>query len=95
MEEVGYTSLHKEQEKIITYQPYRSTDKRAYMSMDYMFCTLIIVAILVIINCSFIVYLYLSYEYKRTNKYFLAWVTMSTMILIMWFVEGLYLYLTN
>nr|DAN22563.1 MAG TPA_asm: Rifin [Bacteriophage sp.] len=63
--------------------------------MDYMFCTLIIVAILVIINCTFIAYLYLSYKYKTIDKYFLTWVTMSTMILIMWFGEGLYLYLTN
>lgn len=62
------------------------------MSMDYMFCTLIIVAILVTINCTFIAYLYLSYEYKRTNKYFLAWVTVLTMILTMWFGVGLYLY---
>lgn len=77
------------------YQPYRNTDKRAYMSMDYMFCTLIIVAILVIINSAFIAYLYYSYEYKKVDKYFLTWVTMSTMMLIMWFVEGLYLYLTN
>ena len=95
MEEVGYTSLHKEQEKIITYKPYRITDKRAYMSMDYMFCTLIIVAMLAIINSTFIAYLYISYEYKKVDKYFLTCVTMSTMILIMWFVEGLYLYLTN
>lgn len=65
------------------------TDKRERMSiiMDYMFCTLIIVAIPVI---TFIAYLYLSYKYKKAD-----WVTMSTMILIMWFVEGLYLYLTN
>lgn len=61
--------------------------------MDFMFQTLIIVAILVIINCSFIAYLYYYYEYKSINKYFLAWVTMLTMILIMWFVVGLYLYL--
>ena len=79
----------------MTFKPYRSTDKRAYMSMDYMFCTLIIVAILVIINSTFISYLYYSYEYKKVDKYFFTWVTMSTMILIMWFVEGLYLYLTN
>lgn len=93
---MGHTTLHKEQEKI-TDKPYRSTDKRERMSiiMDYMFCTLIIVAILVIINSAFIAYLYLSYEYKKVDKYFLTWVTMSTMILIMWFVEGLYLYLTN
>ena len=65
------------------------------MSMDYMFCTLIIVAILVIINCSFIAYLYLSYKYKTIDKFFLAWVTVSTMMLIMWFGVGLYLYLTN
>ena len=63
--------------------------------MDYMFCTLIIVAILVIINSTFIAYLYLSYKYKTIDKFFMAWVTSSTMILIMWFVEGLYLYLTN
>ena len=63
--------------------------------MDYMFCTLIIVAILVIINSTFIAYLYYSYEYKKVDKYFLIWVVMSTMILIMWFGEGLYLYLTN
>lgn len=80
----------------MTYKPYRSTDKRVCMSiMDFMFQTLIIVAILVTINCTFIAYLYLSYEYKRTNKYFLAWVTVSTMILIMWFGVGLYLYLSN
>lgn len=65
------------------------------MSMDYMFCTLIIVAILVIINSTFITYLYLSYKYKTIDKFFMAWVTMSTMTLIMWFGEGLYLYLTN
>lgn len=63
--------------------------------MDFMFQTLIIVAMLVIINCSFIAYLYYSYEYKRTNKYFLAWVTVSTMTLMMWFGVGLYLYLRN
>lgn len=63
--------------------------------MDYMFCTLIIVAILVIINCTFIAYLYLSYKYKTIDKYFLTWVTMSTMTLIMWFGEGLYLYLLD
>ena len=96
MEEVGYTTLHKKQEKIITYKPYRSTDKRACMSiMDFMFQTLIIVAMLVIINSTFIAYLYYSYEYKKVDKYFLAWVTVSTMMLIMWFGEGLYLYLTN
>ena len=61
--------------------------------MDFMFQTLIIAAMLVIINCSFITYLYYYYEYKRINKYFFAWVTMSTIILIMWFVVGLYLYL--
>lgn len=60
-----------------------------------MFCTLIIVAILVIVNSAFITYLYLSYEYKKVDKYFFTWVVMSTMILIMWFGEGLYLYLTN
>nr|DAH25511.1 MAG TPA: Rifin [Caudoviricetes sp.] len=63
--------------------------------MDFMFQTLIIVAILVIINCSFIAYLYLSYKYKTIDKFFLSWVTMSTMILIMWFGVGLYLYLIN
>ena len=45
--------------------------------MDYMFCTLIIVAILVIINSTFIAYLYYSYEYKKVDKYFLTWVTSS------------------
>lgn len=65
------------------------------MSMDYMFCTLIIVAMLATINSIFIAYLYLSYKYKTIDKLFMAWVTSSTMILIMWFVEGLYLYLTN
>ncbi len=65
------------------------------MSMDYMFCTLIIVAMLVIINSTFIAYLYLSYEYKKVNKYFLAWVTVSTMMLTMWFGVGLYLYLLD
>lgn len=58
-----------------------------------MFQTLIIVAMLAIINCSFIAYLYLSYEYKKVNKFFLSWVTVSTMILIGWFGVGLYLYL--
>ena len=53
------------------------------------------VAILVIINSTFIAYLYYSYEYKKVDKYFFTWVTMPTMILIMWFVEGLYMYLTN
>lgn len=61
--------------------------------MDYMFCTLIIVAILVIINSTFIAYQYYSYEYKNVDKYFLAWVTVSTMMLTMWFGVGLYLYL--
>ena len=65
------------------------------MSMDYMFCTLIIVAILVIVNSAFITYLYLSYKYKKVDKFFMAWVTSSTMILIMWFGLGLYMYLTN
>ena len=60
--------------------------------MDFMFQTLIIVAILVIINCSFIAYLYLSYKYKKVDKFFMAWVTSSTMMLIMWFGVGLYLY---
>ena len=74
-------------------KPYRSTDKRVYMSIkDFMFFALIIVAILVIINCTFVAYLYLSYEYKKVNKFFLSWVTVSTMILIMWFGVGLYLY---
>lgn len=62
------------------------------MSMDYMFCTLIIVAILVIINCTFIAYLYITYKYKTIDKFFLAWVTVSTMMLIMLFGVGLYLY---
>ena len=60
--------------------------------MDFMLQTLIIVAILVIINSTFIAYLYLSYKYKTIDKFFLAWVTSSTMILIMWFGVGLYLY---
>lgn len=59
---------------------------------DFMFFALIIVAMLVIINSTFITYLYLSYEYKRVNKFFLSWVTVSTMILIGWFGVGLYLY---
>ena len=59
---------------------------------DFMFFALIIVAILVIINCTFVAYLYLSYEYKKANKFFLSWVTVSTMILIGWFGVGLYLY---
>lgn len=63
--------------------------------MDFMSRTFIIVAILVIINSTFIAYLYLSYKYKTIDKFFLAWVTMSTMILIMWFGLGLYLYLLN
>ena len=69
-------------------------DKRVYMSiMDFMFFTLIIVAMLVIINCTFIAYLYITYKYKTIDKFFLAWVTMLTMILTMWFGVGLYLYL--
>lgn len=60
--------------------------------MDFMSRTFIIVAILVIINCTFIAYLYLSYKYKTIDKFFLAWVSVSTMILIMWFGVGLYLY---
>lgn len=48
---------------------------------------------LVIINSTFIAYLYYSYEYKKVDKYFLAWVTVSTMMLTMWFGVGLYLYL--
>ena len=60
--------------------------------MDFMFQTLIIVAILVIINSTFVAYLYLSYEYKKVNKFFLSWVTVSTMILTGWFGVGLYLY---
>ena len=63
--------------------------------MNFMFQTLIIVAMLAIINSTFIAYLYITYKYKTIDKYFLSWVTMSTMILIMWFVEGLYMYLTN
>lgn len=59
---------------------------------DFMFFALIIVAILVIINCTFVAYLYLSYEYKKVNNFFLSWVTVSTMILIGWFGVGLYLY---
>ena len=58
-----------------------------------MFCTLIIVAMLVSINSTFIAYLYYSYEYKKVDKYFLAWVTVSTMMLTMWFGVGLYVYL--
>lgn len=60
---------------------------------DFMFSTLIIVAMLVIINSTFISYLYLSYKYKTIDKYFLAWVTVSTMMLTMWFGVGLYLYI--
>lgn len=63
--------------------------------MDFMFRTLIILAILVIINSTFIAYLYLSYKYKTIDKFFLSWVTMSTMILIMWFGVGLYLYIKH
>ena len=59
---------------------------------DFMFFALIIVAMLVIINSTFVAYLYLSYKYKTTDKFFLAWVTSSTIILIMWFGVGLYLY---
>ena len=59
---------------------------------DFMFFALIIVAILIIINCTFVAYLYLSYEYKKVNKFFLSWVTVSTMILIGWLGVGLYLY---
>lgn len=62
------------------------------MSMDYMFCTLIIIAILVIINSTFIAYLYITYKYETIDKFFMAWVTVSTMMLIMWFGVGLYLY---
>lgn len=60
--------------------------------MDFMFQTLIIVAVLVIINSTFIAYLYITYKYKKVDKFFLAWVTVSTMMLIMWFGVGLYLY---
>lgn len=60
-----------------------------------MFCTLIIVAMLAIINSTFIAYLYITYKYKKVDKYFLTWVTMLTMMLIMWFGVGLYLYLQN
>lgn len=60
--------------------------------MDFMFQTLIIVAILVIINSTFIEYLYITYKYKTIDKFFLSWVTVSTMMLIMWFGVGLYLY---
>lgn len=59
---------------------------------DFMFFALIIVAMLVIINSTFITYLYLSYKYKTIDKFFLSWVTMSTMVLITWFGVGLYLY---
>lgn len=76
------------------YQPYRITDKRACMSiMDFMFQTLIIVAMLVIINSMLIAYLYITHEYEKVDKFFLAWVTMSTMILTMWLGVGLCLYL--
>ena len=61
--------------------------------MDFMFQTLIIVAILVIINSTFIEYLYITYKYKTIDKFFLSWVTVSTMMLMMWFGVGLYLYL--
>lgn len=61
--------------------------------MDFMFQTLIIVAMLAIINSTFIAYLYITYKYKNVDKYFLAWVTVSTMTLIMWFGVGLCLYL--
>lgn len=37
-------------------------------------------------------YLYITHEYEKINKFFLAWVTMSTMILAIWFGVGLYLY---
>jgi hypothetical protein len=60
--------------------------------MDFMSRTFIIVAMLVIINCTFIAYLYITYKYKTIDKFFLAWVTVSTMMLIMWFGVGLYLY---
>lgn len=53
--------------------------------MNFMFQTLIIVAMLAIINSTFIAYLYITYKYKTIDKFFLSWVTMSTMILIMWF----------
>lgn len=59
---------------------------------DFMFFALIIVAVLVIINSTFIAYLYITYKYKKVDKFFLAWVTVSTMMLIMWFGVGLYLY---
>ena len=61
--------------------------------MDFMFFALIIVTMIVVINCTFIAYLYITYKYKTIDKFFLAWVTMSTMILIGWFGVGLYLYL--
>lgn len=71
----------------------RSTVKRVCMSiMDFMFQNLIIVAMIVVINCTFIAYLYITHEYEKVDKFFLAWVTMSTMVLTMWFGFGLYLY---
>lgn len=60
--------------------------------MDFVFQTLIIVAMIIVINCTFIAYLYITYKYKTIDKFFLSWVTMSTMILTMWFGFGLYLY---
>nr|DAJ14781.1 MAG TPA: hypothetical protein [Siphoviridae sp. ctgbm9] len=60
--------------------------------MYFVFQTLIIVAMIVIINCTLIAYLYITHEYEKVDKFFLAWVTMSTMVLTMWFGFGLYLY---
>ena len=56
-----------------------------------MFQTLIIVAMLAIINSTFIAYLYITYKYKTIDKFFLSWVTVSTLILIGLFGIGLYL----
>lgn len=63
--------------------------------MDFMLMALVFLGILIIINSSLIAYLYYSCEYKRVNKFFLAWVTVSTLALIGWFGVGLYLYLLN
>ena len=46
---------------------------------------------LAIINSTFIAYLYITYKYKTIDKFFLSWVTVSTLILIGLFGIGLYL----
>lgn len=38
--------------------------------MDFVFQTLIILAMIVVINCTFIAYLYITHEYEKVDKFF-------------------------